>query len=563
MMDLVGYTSQAELDLAGTLRRWGMLLESHIEPAIDRYRGEVFRLLGDGMLIAFPTAHDALACVLEIQRKLAVQEGESLPFKLRGAIDAGEIVVWKGDLHGTAVVISARLQEFAAPGGVIVSEAIKNLVCDRVSEPFCEIGDLQLKGIERRVRAYSLLERPPDFIARQLPSIAVLPFVEVDSPEGSYFGDGMVEDIVNALAAMPELFVISRTSTHSLRACAEGDLGRIRESLGVRYVLSGTVRRAQHRIVITARLTDTESLRVLWSDRVDGHFDDIFDFQESISRQIVGVIAPHVREAELKRIARKRPENLNAYDCFLRGLDLVYRLKPEQFNGAKAMFARAIELDPNYAVPYAYSALWHAIRIGQGWSEDPEADRNAARYFAEAGVNCNERDAVCQSVRGHVAAIQDKDFKLAIESFKTAIDVSPNSAMAWTRSSPTYSYLGDWKDGRLRAERGLRLAPLDKHLFYTYTVLGLASYTGEEYEEAIEWGRKALVENPYFTANLRFLSASLVAAGRNDEARQVAGQLLQVEPGFRVDKFCANYAYKEPERRKLLAAHLKAAGLPE
>jgi adenylate cyclase len=564
MMDVVGFTSLTERDEAATLRRWGMFLKTYIEPAIERHRGDVFRKLGDGMLIAFPDAHQAVECVLEIQRSFAVHADEEPAFRLRGAINAGEVEWWNGDLHGTAVNIAARLQDFAAPGGILVSASVEELLRDRIDEPMEDIGELALKGIQRPVRAYALLERPilpfQSGVAGR-PSIAVLPFAETESRDGGYFGDGMVEDIVNALATLPELFVVSRSSTLAFRS-GTIDLRKVREDLGVRYVLSGSVRRSKDRIRIATELSDAESLSVLWSDLVDGRLDDIFDLQDRVSERIVKTIAPHVQEAEISRVARKRPESMNAYDCFLRGLDLVYRLEQEQFDGAQAMFGRAIRQDPQYAAPYAYSALWHAIRIGQGWSRDLAADRAALKGFADAAVARDRLDATSLALCGHVRSIQLKDFESAFALFDRALAASPNSATAWTRSSPTYSYVGDFKEGRRRAELGLRLSPRDRHLFYSYTALALAAYTGEDYDEAIEWGQKARHENANFTANLRFLCAALAATGRLADARAIAQELLIAEPAFRVERFCANYAYKDAAQRELFAAHLRAAGLP-
>lgn len=565
MMDVVGFTSLTEQDETGTLRRWEMWWNTCIEPAIERHQGQVFRRLGDGILVEFANADDALECVLDVQRTFAREAHEPPLFRLRSSIHAGEVEVWNKDLHGQAVNITARLQDLAAPGGVLISATIEELVRGRIEEPIEDIGDVELKGIQRPVRAYSLLKRPilssySGLAAR--PSIAVLPFSEEHSMEGGYFGDGIVENIVNALAALRELFVVSRSSTLSFRS-GMADLRKVREDLGVRYVVSGSVRRVQDRIRITVELSDTENLSVLWSDRIDGRLDDIFAFQDRVSQQIVTVVAPHVRAAEMRRIARKRPENLNAYDCFLRGLDLVYRLKREQFDGAQAMFARAMQLDPQYAAPHAYSALWYAVRLGQGWSADEAADRALVKSYAEAAVDRDPLDASSLALCGHVQAIQFREFDRALQLFDRAISASPNSAVAWTRSSPTYSYLGNWQEARRRGGLGLSLSPLDRHLFYTYTVLGLAAYTGEEYEEAIEWGRKAMAENPEFTANLRLLCAALSAIGQIDEAGEVGSRLLVAQPRFRVTHFCADYAYKDPERRERFAAHLRAAGLPD
>jgi len=360
---------------------------------------------------------------------------------------------------------------------------------------------------------------------------------------------------------VPELFVVSRGSTLGFRS-GTTDLRKVRQDLGVRYVLSGSVRRANDRMRIATELSDCENFSVLWSDRIDGQFGDIFDFQDRVSQQIVATIAPHLREAEILRISRKRPESLTAYDCFLRGLALVYQLDRERFDSAQAMFARAIELDPQYAAPYAYSALWHAVRIGQGWSNDLSADQAAVTQLAAAAVERDRLDASSLALCGHVRSILFKDFQGAFALFDRAIAVSPNSAVAWTRSSPTYSYVGDWKEGRRRGELGLRLSPLDRHVFFTYTVLCLAAYTGADYEDAIHWGCRAQSENPNFTANLRLLCAAYAAAGQIEAARQVAAQLLRAEPRFSVERFCANYAYKEAKRRERFAAHLRTAGLP-
>src|SRR4029077_197941 len=198
-----------------------------------------------------------------------------------------------------------------------------------------------------------------------------------------YFGDGVVEDIIGALASLPDLFVISRNSTARYHADPV-DFKAVREDLVVRYVLSGSIRRLGERIRIVAELADTETQAVVWTDRIDGRLDQLFELQDRLSERTVHWIAPHVQNAEIRRALRKRPENLDAYDFMLRGLDLVYRLQRSEFERARALFERAMALDPGYATPYALSALWHCIRRGQGWSEDPNADYEEAMRLAEA-----------------------------------------------------------------------------------------------------------------------------------------------------------------------------------
>ena len=259
---------------------------------------------------------------------------------------------------------------------------------------------------------------------------------------------------------------------------------------------------------------------------------------------------------------QERPENLDAYDFMLRGLDLLYHLRRDEFEQAREMFDKSIALDPRYATPYALYALWHSIRVGQGWSEDPRADHVAANRLGEAALERDPFDARALALCGHMRAYLFHDYEGAFALFDRAIAVSPNSATAWGRSSPTYSYVGDAVEAKRRAQIALRLSPLDPHLFYVHTALCLACYTGGQYEEAVGWGRRAFSQNPNYAAILRFLAASLAAAGHSAEAQPIARALLDIEPGFRVQRFCDGYAYKDPARRAALAEHLRAAGLP-
>jgi tetratricopeptide (TPR) repeat protein len=355
--------------------------------------------------------------------------------------------------------------------------------------------------------------------------------------------------------------VISRNSTARFRDGAF-DVRTIGTELGVRYVLSGSVGRSGNRIRISSELADVESQTVLWTDRIDGRAGDLFELQDALSDKTVTTIAPHVQSAEMRRALHKRPESLDAYDLVLRGLDLLYQLSREKFELARETFERAIALDPGYAAPYAYSAMWYSIRTTQGWSEDRAADHREASRYAEAALERDPFDARALAICGHVRAFLFHDYERAFALFDRALAASPNLAIAWVRSSPVYSYVGDGAEARRRAEFGLRLSPFDPHLPFTHAALCLAHYTSGHFKEACQWGRRAVAANPNFTAALRLLAASLAAVGDLEEARLVGRQQTRIEPGFAVQSFCDSYAYRDPERKRELAAHLRAAGLP-
>jgi DNA-binding NtrC family response regulator/tetratricopeptide (TPR) repeat protein len=399
-------------------------------------------------------------------------------------------------------------------------------------------------------------------VSRGRPAIAVLPFLVEGETEGQgYLGDGIVEDIIGALAGVRDLLVISRNSTLRYRG-VRVEVGEVGRDLGVTYALSGSVRRAGQRLRVSAELAETAHGAVVWASHFDGIADDLFALQDQIATRVITTIAPQVREAELRRALRKRPESMEAYDCVLRALAQIYRLNREDFEEARIWLEKAIARDPSYATPYALLAIWHSIRFGQGWSPDPAADQAEVLRLALAALERDSFDAMALALCGHAKSILRYEFDDALALFDRALTISPSSAIAWTRSSPTYSYLGDAREALARAEQGLRLSPFDLHVFYTHTILGLAQYVAGEYEEAVRWCRKAREENPQFTANLRLFAASLAALGQTDEAREAGGALLSVEPRFQVGRFVESYAIRDPERRDRLARQLRSAGLP-
>jgi adenylate cyclase len=567
--DIAGYSILMSEDEAGTHRRWMALLANVVRPGAERHRGRIVKSTGDGVLAEFPSALDAVEWAREVQEGVHREETtQGSLISLRIAVHVGEVMTTPDDIYGDGVNIAARLQEYGEPGGIILSEVAHNLVRGVYGTQARDLGYLHLKNFARRFRAYAIAgPRSSAWTRRWLrtsrPSIAVLPFAEQGVPvEQTYFGDGIVEDIIGALASLQDVFVISRNSTLKYRDRSP-DLPVIGNELGVRYILSGRILRSNDRIRISAELADAQTLGVLWTDRVNGDVAELFAVQDRLTERVIQTIAPNIYGAEVRRVARTRTENFDAYDYMLRGLDLIYRLTPEEFNQAQAMFQNSMELDDSYATPYALTALWHSIRVNQGWSSDQKQDFAAVDQFASAALERDPLNVWALSLSGHLRALLFRDFEGAISLFDRAIYASPNSAFAWARSSPTFCYLGDGAEAQRRAEEAIRLSPFDPQIFFTHTALGHAAYVQGNYENAVVWGRQAHAENPRYTANLRLFVASLAASGAVQEARQIGRVLLQLDPDFHVRKFSENYAYRDPDRRAKLAQHLLLAGLPE
>lgn len=575
--DVAGYTRLMDFYEAETHRRLMSLVNDVVRPRIQEATGEIVKNTGDGFLARFGSVNDALSAAVGIQQEVAQREATQ-PFEKRIAfrmgLHSGDITVEQHDVYGAGVNLAARLQELAEPGSIVISGSVREQLGGNLKLPVSDLGPTRLKNIADPVRAF-IIPASPDREGRPAlapspalpasrPSIAVLPFIEYggSAAQGTYFGDGFAEDVVSALASLPDLFVISRNSTLKYRDSA-ANARTVGSELGVRYVFSGSVRRNEDQLRISAELADTETQTVIESYQSTGSTPELFGLQDHLVERVVQTIIPNIRGAELRRISRKRPESFDAYDYLLRGLDLLYRLDRTEFDQALHMFQQAIRLDPNYAAPYAFTALWHSARTQQGWSNDQAADFAAVEQFAAAALQRDPLDIWALALCGQLRALLFRDFDTAFDLLDRALSTCPNSAFAYARSSPIYSYIGDGTEGRRRAMQALRLSPFDPQLFFIHAVLGFAAYTEGDYDAAITWGRRSHAENPKYTANLRTFAASLAAGGRLEEAGRIGQALMAVDPGFRVRGFCENYAYRMPEQRDRFAAHLLLAGLPE
>lgn len=566
-LDVVGFSGMVEADELATIANWTGLRTGWIEPCVARWHGRVFKTMGDGLLAEFPSALDAVRCMVEIQTGLPEQPNNGQAFRLRCGVHLGDVLPQGDDLLGDGVNIAARLQTVAEAGAIVLSGAVFDQVSGRLALPFRDLGPLELKNLRRKVPAYGLLggkraDAGVEPHRDRRPTIAVLPFAEHSLPgEDSHLGYGLVEDLTASLAALPDLFVVSHGSTQRY-AAEQGDFAEIGRILGVRYLVTGTVRRAQRQLRIAAQLNSLEDRAVLWAQSIEGDVDDVFKLHDALCRRIATTVSPHLQEAELRRTWLKRPDSLDAYDLTLRGHQLIYRLDRAEFDLAIERFRRAIASDPGYALPYAYGALWHSIRVMQGWAREGEDNQGEVARLSHAAIERDPMNATALALGGHVRALLFRDLDGAMALHERAISASPSSAVAWVRSSPTYSYRGESAEARMRAEEGLRLSPLDPHIFFAHSTMALACYTEGDHETAVAFARRAMTENPRFVANLRVLAASLAAAGQGEEARAIGAALLRLQPNFRVGEFCRGYAYREKARLEALERHLRAAGLP-
>jgi len=572
-LDIVGYSTLMAENAARTHLDWMQVLSEIIRPAAQQHGGRIVKSTGDGVLAEFADARAAVAWASAVQNSLltvdAAHDVSRTPIVARIAVHVDEVFVTADDIYGPGVNIAARLQEYSEPGGIVLSDAVLDLVRDGLDRPSRDLGLLRLKNIPDPIRAYALDPTGPVPSVPQfrhdatLPSIAVLPLQSRDGDPGdTYFAEGIVEDITVSLASLHELLVIARGSSVAMSR-QQTDPHAAGRSLGVRYVLAGNVRRTPNRVRVAVQLHDVELGISLWGDTAEGAPDELFEIQDRIVARVVAGIAPRVQSAELYRALRKRPQSFTAYDYTLQALDRIRSLERATFLEAREYLEKAIAEDRNFAMPVAWLARWYSLLIGQGWSVNPRKDRETASDMAAKAIELDGQNALALATYGHLKSYLFHDYDVALLYFDRALTACPNSALAWILCSGTLSYVGRGEDAVRHAERAMRLSPFDQNLFAYYTFLGLAHYTNGTYDDAVKWGRMALSERPLYTANLRILSASLAASGRVDEAHGIASRLMSLEPGFTLDEFERTLLpYRDRARRIQYLDHLRTAGLP-
>ena len=574
--DVAGWTRLVGQDDIATLLAWKAMRSDLIEPLIREHGGELMEIHGDAVLVQFQSAVAAVCWALDIQRGAGTlpEHGGRARLKLRIGINVEDVIVDDGKLIGDGVNIAARIHQAAEEGEIVVTEMVREFVHNKVSAAMVDLGSHHLKNVSRAIRVFRVdphvpgasslpAHAQPSMSWAKRPGIAVLPFRTIGGETGdAYFGEGITEDIINALARSHSFYVIARNSTLRYRE-EQGDLRQVAAELGVRYVLQGSVRRSAARLRITCELIDASTLTTVWAEKFDGANDDIFEFQDRIAASTVGKIEPRLIRAEAERALQKPTENLGAYDCVLRAFALIYTFDRRDFAEAGRFLERAVELDPSYAQAHAWLAWWCNLAAGEGYSADPVADRLKAERASQTSVNLDPDDAFCLAVAAHVQAFLAKKLDDAAEMFDRAVLLNENCAFAWGMSASTYCYLGKSDEALERLRNAWRLSPFDPLNFVFLTIAGIAEFGTGRYDQAIAWLRKSERANPRFSACCRTLAATLAISGDLDGARRAALKLLSIEPGFRISVFKSWYPMRDSERLKLLVDGLRLAGLPE
>ena len=593
--DVAGYSRLMGRDEYGTLARLKAHRTERLEPTLARHGGRLVKLIGDGALVEFPSAVDALGAAIEFQQAMADANRQQPPdtaIVFRVGLHLGDLIVDGEDLYGDGVNVAARLEAEAPPGGIVVSRAIREAVEGRLKAKLHALGELTLKNIERPIRAFQIewdaadwrisvpaiavlsktTSSPTDapLTLPDKPSIAVLPFQNMSGdPEQEYFADGISEEIITELSRFHSLFVISRNSSFSYKGKSP-DLRQVGRELGVRYVLEGSIRKASNRIRVTGQLVDTLTGNHIWAERYDRVLEDIFAVQEEVTQAIVAAIAPQIASTEQSKANRRRPDNLSAYEIALRawahaseGQDKADRTLIDQSIGEAK---EALAIDPSSVLALHALALAHGVALLLQMGADPEHSLREAMWAAARAVELDGTDPLGYAMRGMGVFLggQLDRYPDALADARRAHEMNPNDTFVLLILGTLEAGVGEHERAIEHGQQMLRLNPRQSYSHMTYNLLAFASFGAKQYVEGIGWASRALNDMPRLLYAHLHLATCLIGTGEIDKARAAFAAGQRLGPEYFRSRLEGTSSLARPEDRTRQRTFLRiAAGLED
>jgi adenylate cyclase len=578
--DVAGYSRLMGGDEEGTLARLKAIRKTLFDPAIASHRGRIVKTTGDGVLVEFASAVDAVRGAVEAQQAMAEQNAQ-LPthqrIEFRIGIHVGDIIFDENDIFGDGVNVAARVENECEPGGVYLSDDAFRQVRGKTPFVFEDIGERMLKNIEPPVRLYAVRNSadaqsgPPAGSAKpsplpsalplpNKPSIVVLPFQNMSGDqEQEYFADGLTENLTTDLSRFPGIFVIGRNTAFTFKGKTV-DLKLVGRELGVRYALEGSVQRGGDRIRISVQLIDTQSGGHLWAERFDRERGDLFQVQDEISRRVAYSLTRQLNKAELERGRRERSTNPDSVDLFLRA-SASGGTHPDNHAAQLKLFEQAVQLDPRNADAWAGIAIVKAAAVVIGWSQTPAEDLRSAMAASEQALAINPHNPVAVSAKGRIFLAQ-KNFAAALEAFEYAIELNPSHPDYRQSAGMAKIVLGRAEEALESLNEAIRLSPRDLQIADYYLLMGVAYWELERYPEALDWLERSKAQNSRIEATKFLLASTYLRMGEQEKANAAVWDALQTNPDWTTKLVEASY----PLRSASLAAlvdDLRKAGLPD
>ena len=565
--DVAGYSRLMSVDEEGTLAALKAYRRELVDPKISEYRGRIVKTTGDGALVEFASAVDAVRCATEIQRAMAERNAaipEDRRIEFRIGINVGDIIIDEGDIYGDGVNIAARLETLGSPGAICISDNAYQQIKGKLALDVTNMGEQQLKNIAQPVRVFRVrinengkVDSAPPLPSK--PSIAVLPFTNMSGdPEQEYFADGITEDLITSLSQINWLFVIARNSTFVYKGRAV-DVKQVSRELGVRYVLEGSVRRVGNHVRISAQLIDGTTGTHHWAERYDREFTDIFVLQDEITRSVAAAIEPRMLAAEGVRSLSRSSDDLDAWALVARALTYFWRGAHDDTKAAIGILEQATARYPDYALAHSLLSFSLSTAGHMGWIDCAEALKKSRRH-ANVAVKLDYDDPWAHMALGYLAMLERRTDE-SITAFRRAVELNPNSAAAHNQLGRGLAWAGRSNEAIPEIELAIRLSPRDPQKPLFDLNIALAHYFAGRFAEAANFAISACKLRPDIWGGRRLLCASLAKAGRIDEARHELALLKNEQHDLSIEWVRQNIPIATGELLERYVDGLRAAGL--
>jgi adenylate cyclase len=570
--DVAGYSRMMGADEEGTHAAF-KAHRSAIYPVILNHGGRLVKNTGDGFLLEFPSVVGALQSSIEIQTLMAERNGQ-LPaerlMQFRLGVHMGDVMADEDEVFGDGVNIAVRLESVATPGGVAVSGKAYREASKHIQVPLIDAGSRRFKNIEEAISVWtwdpngSEDDGVPLHGKSDVPSqyrtaiVGVLPFVNLSDVAEEYFADGLTEDLIQALSLQSFFRVLSRNATFSFKGKSLSTRLIARE-IDATYLIQGSVRRAGHKIRVTAELIAPESGQQLWAKRYDSDIGELFAMQDELTTSLSAAIAPEIFRAEASAPARPSTDP-TAWDRFLKGLSHYYRHTKTDFEKSIDLFRQATVLDPALAIARAYLGTIMVQGVQYGWIKSTRELWIEAMELAESAVRLDPRSSFAFSLLSYMHAMEG-DHENAMEAAKRSVELNPHDMGA-------RGILGLCHFSRGEHERAIELFSMavqrgsSDPRFRWDALLAFAHYLLRQYDAASSWIREAIYLNPSHLQVLAVRAATLAQSGQSDEAAKATAILLSRFPTLTVERHLRNFRWKNPADIAHYRDGLLKAGVP-
>ncbi|MDM0064984.1 adenylate/guanylate cyclase domain-containing protein [Variovorax sp. J31P207] len=572
VVDVVESVRLMQAHEAEFIARWRRFVDEMRTRVLPQYGGRLVKSLGDGMLLEFAETPPALAAALEAQRVIArcsegFSDGEQLCLRIGAHL--ADVLVDELDVYGSGVNLAARIMALAQPSQIVISAEARDALVPSLDGEVHDLGECYVKHLTTPVRCFSIEEpqhHPPilpllsndAFIG---PAIAVMPLDHGGGDLIAGLGEALAGEVASVLSRSRRIRVISQLSTRAV--ASRGMLcDEIGKRLGARYVLSGTLAAVSGTATVVTELSDVVSGNVLWSEVLQPALAALFDPDSGHVGAIVAGIMDAIDHAEVEKARMLPLPTLQSYTLMIAGVTMMHRTAGADFARARLILEHLLERSGRHPLPRAWLAKWHVLNVQQGWSADPASDARAALDHTARAMEADPACHLAHTIEGFVRANVLRDFDRAGACYTRALDLNPNDALAWLLSGMLHAFRDEGQAAVQACEHAQGLSPLDPLRYFFDALSASAALTAGQYERAVLLARRSLQLNRSHLSTHRALTAALALAGRTDEARTCAAELLARDPGFTVSQFLDRTPGRAFGISTRIAHALRDAGIP-